>query len=188
MKVVREAPDTWSRIVGIIIMLAPILLEVTPLLYMYMQGHRREVPKKGEGVPTAADLVLRDESLARTTVTFQPGPLGCGIIGDGVVNVVLEDGQAGRAGVQIGWHVVAVAGEKPATKPKTQDLVKKYVGRSEPFTVTFLTESGVVEANVEALKQWEAQQQQEAAEQGREQAGAPDAGEKTEGDGAEAQD
>jgi len=67
------------------------------------------------------------------SVVFQPG--GIGVEGDfrhGVVENVLEGGQAARQGVEPGWVMCSVDGE-----PYAEQLIDEKIAGSEPFAVTF---------------------------------------------------
>lgn len=123
-------------------------------------------PAETSQTPAASEFsramsVLNDTDLSRTTVTFEPGQLGFSLTSDGVVSSILEDSPAETLGVKRGWHVLAINNERPdhhafklhdpeAVSP-VEELIVKYRGGFEKYTVTFLTEQETVDANVGVL-------------------------------------
>jgi len=169
MNMVKKAGgDPFAWWIGVTIVLMPVCYELWPKAKQFFhfvtrapEARKKMKAKSSEGIQEQGETqaaraiaLISDESLARTTVTFQPGQIGCGFTEDGVIFVIGDEGQAKDLGVQVGWHCVGVGGEKPDDVARTQELVRKFRGGFEPYTVDFLTEAEVVEANCKLLKHW----------------------------------
>lgn len=160
----KAAGDPVAWWIGFTLVALPVAYELLPKIKeKFHQITKAPEPRKkkssngremGDTQAARAMELINDESLNRTTVTFQPGQIGCGFTEDGVIFVVGDEGQAKDQGVQVGWHCVAVGGEKPVDVARTQELVRKYRGGFEPYTVVFLTQPDVVQANCKLLEQW----------------------------------
>lgn len=167
-----EGQVQWM-VIGVLMVLFPVTFEMFPYAKRLIVWFccRRVNDDNGEAKKTDGETkssvpinedharakeVLNDESLARTTVTFEPGQLGFAVTADGVVSELLEGGQAAKKGVRRGWHVLEVDGAKPnhhdiskneEVVPPVEELIVKRRGGFEPYTIMFLTEQEIVEGN-----------------------------------------
>lgn len=162
IRMIKDAPDWRFKVGALFLILFLIFRELSPYIKRWWLNLTGQTPKRpprriaannADSEATRVARVHNDTSLTRKTLTFQPGPLGCGVTRDGVVDRVLEGGQAALAGVEVGWHVMEVGGEMPPKVSDTQSLLGKYRGGFEPYTATFLADKDVVEANSKALDQ-----------------------------------
>jgi Fe-S cluster biogenesis protein NfuA len=75
-----------------------------------------------------------EQEAVQITVTFQPGQLGLSYT-DEEVTEVTEDGQADRAGVEVGWQIVGINGEE--CDSFGDERVFAAAKGDAPFTMTF---------------------------------------------------